>query len=107
MNVTFGSSSKRHTGAWPRSPAIPTPGPTWWTGRTRSDRQRCCSPAFDAYLGDLPMNQPITFDVHIDQNEYLPAGGQVMDAAISVTTGGVLRPAPTAAQVIMIDCSGS
>jgi von Willebrand factor type A C-terminal domain/von Willebrand factor type A domain len=53
------------------------------------------------------VTQPITFDVHVDQNEYLPAGATVMDAAISVTAGGALGPAPTAAQVIMIDCSGS
>jgi hypothetical protein len=55
------------------------------------------------------MTQPLTFAVTIDQNEYLPAGGRVMDAAISVTAdGGDLRgPAPTAAQVIMIDTSSS
>ena len=55
------------------------------------------------------MTQPLTFAVTIDQNEYLPAGGRVMDAAISVTAdGGDGRgPAPTAAQVIMIDTSSS
>jgi hypothetical protein len=56
------------------------------------------------------MTQPITFDVHVDQNEYLPEGGRVMDAAISVTArgdAGVRHGPPTAAQVIMIDSSGS
>jgi hypothetical protein len=57
------------------------------------------------------MSQPLTFAVTIDQNEYLPAGGRVMDAAISVTaaggTGDVRGPAPTAAQVLMIDTSSS
>src|SRR5882672_8633039 len=49
----------------------------------------------------------ITFDVNVDQNEYLPAGGRVMDAAISVTASGGGAPAPSAAQVIMLDCSTS
>jgi uncharacterized protein YegL len=56
------------------------------------------------------MTQPLTFAVTVDQNEYLPAGGRVMDAAISVTAAGgsgAHGPAPTAAQVIMIDTSSS
>jgi hypothetical protein len=55
------------------------------------------------------MTQPLTFAVTVDQNEYLPAGGRVMDAAISVTAVGDsdIGPAPTAAQVIMIDTSSS
>jgi hypothetical protein len=49
------------------------------------------------------------FEVQVDQNEYLPVGGTVMDAAVSVTctgapAGGAL---PGAAQVIMLDCSTS
>jgi hypothetical protein len=57
------------------------------------------------------VSQPLTFDINIDQNEYLPAGGSVMHAAISVTAdgsaAGMSGPTPTAAQVIMIDCSTS
>jgi hypothetical protein len=54
------------------------------------------------------LTQPLTFAVTIDQNEYLPAGGRVLDAAISVTAeGDVHGPAPTAAQVLMIDTSSS
>lgn len=57
------------------------------------------------------MTQPLTFAVTIDQNEYLPAGATVMDAAISVTAEGSADggygPAPSAAQVIMIDTSSS
>ena len=56
------------------------------------------------------MTQLITFDVHVDQNEYLPQGGRAMDAAISITARGDdgTRYGPsTAAQVIMIDSSGS
>jgi hypothetical protein len=57
------------------------------------------------------MTQPLSFDITIDQNEYLPAGGSVMNAAISVTAdgsaAGMSGPTPTAAQVIMIDCSTS
>jgi hypothetical protein len=52
-------------------------------------------------------DQP-TFQLEVFQNQYLPAGGQVVDAVITVTSsGGGVAPAPTAAQVIMIDCSGS
>ncbi|WP_020666479.1 VWA domain-containing protein [Amycolatopsis nigrescens] len=58
--------------------------------------------------------QPLGFEVHVDQNEYLPAGGRVMDAVVSVTLSGAsLEPpvepgaGPRVAQVIMIDCSGS
>ena len=52
-------------------------------------------------------DQP-TFQLEVFQNQYLPAGGQVVDAVITVTSsGGTVAAAPTAAQVIMIDCSGS
>jgi hypothetical protein len=51
------------------------------------------------------------FSAEIDQNEYLPEGGRVVDAIITVTAqGGDLRDtskAPTAAEVIMVDVSGS
>jgi len=50
------------------------------------------------------------FTAEVYQNQYLPAGGTVVDAVVTVTcTGGNARvgAAPTAAQVIMVDCSGS
>jgi hypothetical protein len=51
------------------------------------------------------------FQAEVFQNEYLPAGSTVVDAVITVTAtgepGAVGGPAPTMAQVIMIDCSGS
>ncbi|MET0234821.1 MAG: VWA domain-containing protein [Kibdelosporangium sp.] len=49
------------------------------------------------------------FELHVDHNRYLPDGGRVMDAVISVRAvaeAGAARAA-TAAEVIMIDCSGS
>ncbi|MFU8872885.1 VWA domain-containing protein [Micromonospora sp. SL4-19] len=51
------------------------------------------------------------FSAEVDQNEYLPEGGCVVDAIITVTAqGGDLRntgAAPSAAEVIMVDVSGS
>lgn len=51
------------------------------------------------------------FTAEVDQNEYLPEGGRVVDAIVTVTAqGGDLRtasPALSAAQVIMVDTSGS
>lgn len=59
------------------------------------------------------------FQLQVDQNEYLPEGGTVMDAVITVTAGSGAAPdapadggagsggVPTAAQVIVVDCSGS
>src|SRR5262245_41645026 len=50
----------------------------------------------------------ITADVF--QNEYLPEGGTVVDAVVTVTAGegGAVQPArASAAEIIMIDCSGS
>jgi hypothetical protein len=51
------------------------------------------------------------FQAEVYQNEYLPAGGRVVDAVITVTGSGQgLRDGaavPTAAQVIIIDTSGS
>jgi hypothetical protein len=55
-------------------------------------------------------DQP-AFAVELHQNRYLPLGGTVVDAVLDVTaTGAGLAAAsgpPSAAQVIMIDCSGS
>lgn len=51
------------------------------------------------------------FSVDVYQNEYLPEGGREVHAIVTVTstgggtTGGL--PIPTAAVVIMVDCSGS
>jgi hypothetical protein len=54
------------------------------------------------------MSRPPDFRVSVYQNRYLPEGERVMDAVISVSTTGERRgPMPSAAQVIMIDCSGS
>jgi hypothetical protein len=57
------------------------------------------------------MNDQPTFQAEVHQNRYLPAGGTVLDAVLTVTTSsaaGHNRTAgPNAAQVIMIDCSGS
>ncbi|MFC6015783.1 VWA domain-containing protein [Plantactinospora solaniradicis] len=57
------------------------------------------------------MSGPPQFLVEVDHNEYLPAGGQVVDAILTVTASGpdLRDPAnvPTAAQAIMIDTSGS
>jgi hypothetical protein len=52
------------------------------------------------------------FTAEVDQNEFLPEGGRVVDAIITVTAqGGDLRDAgaapPSAAEVIMVDTSGS
>ena len=59
------------------------------------------------------MSQP-DFTVDIYQNEYLPEGGQDVNAVVTVTTAGTAGPAaatPTAetdsAEIIIIDCSGS
>lgn len=51
------------------------------------------------------------FASEVYQNQYLPAGGTVVDAVVTVTASGgagvgVAGP-PSAAQVIMVDCSGS
>jgi hypothetical protein len=50
------------------------------------------------------------FQAEVYQNEYLPEGGRVVDAVVTVTgSGDGLRAgaAPSAAEVIMVDCSGS
>jgi VWA domain-containing protein len=57
------------------------------------------------------MTQPAAFTAEVFQNQYLPAGGQIVDAVVTVTASGSgLRAggdAPSAAEVIMVDCSGS
>jgi hypothetical protein len=51
------------------------------------------------------------FNVEIFQNEYLPDGGREVHAIISVTSSGAPDPGPApaagAAEIIIIDCSGS
>jgi len=52
------------------------------------------------------------FTAEVYQNAYLPAGGTLVDAVVTVaaTGGAAVRAAPappSAAQVIMVDCSGS
>jgi von Willebrand factor type A domain/von Willebrand factor type A C-terminal domain len=51
------------------------------------------------------------FQAELYQNGYLPAGGTIIDAVVTVTASAagtqVTADAPDAAQVIMVDCSGS
>ncbi len=54
----------------------------------------------------------MTFQTEVYQNQYLPAGGTVVDAVVTVTAsgpgdGGASAAPKSAAQVIMVDCSGS
>lgn len=59
------------------------------------------------------MTKPLTFQADVYQNEYLPEGGRLVDAVITITAdGGPDAPGAVAgqsppAQVIMIDTSGS
>jgi hypothetical protein len=55
------------------------------------------------------MSATAEFQAEVDQNEYLPEGGRQVDAIVTVTAQGTgLRAtAPTAAQVIIVDTSGS
>jgi hypothetical protein len=57
------------------------------------------------------VNGQPAFQAEVHQNRYLPAGGNVVDAVLTVTTssadGHTPAAGPDAAQVIMIDCSGS
>jgi hypothetical protein len=57
------------------------------------------------------MNDQPAFQAEVPQNRYLPPGGTVVDAVLTVTTssaeGHPPAAGPNAAQVIMIDCSGS
>jgi hypothetical protein len=54
------------------------------------------------------MTQP-AFTAEVYQNQYLPAGGQVVDAVITVASDGAGGggSSTSAAEVIMVDCSGS
>jgi von Willebrand factor type A C-terminal domain/von Willebrand factor type A domain len=58
------------------------------------------------------MSQP-DFTVDVDQNEYLPEGGQDVSAIVTVTSADTGPAAPAveagagAAEIIIIDCSGS
>jgi hypothetical protein len=57
------------------------------------------------------VNGQPAFQAEVHQNRYLPAGGTVVDAVLTVTAssadGHTPAAGPDAAQVIMIDCSGS
>lgn len=54
------------------------------------------------------MNAPLGFRIDTFQNEYLPAGATRVDAVVTVTaSGGGPSPAGGAAEVIILDCSGS
>ncbi|MVU77743.1 VWA domain-containing protein [Nocardia sp. ET3-3] len=55
------------------------------------------------------MNDPLGFRIETFQNEYLPAGATRVNAVVTVTaTGGGAMPAHGgAAEVIIVDCSGS
>jgi len=57
------------------------------------------------------MNDQPAFTAGVYQNQYLPVGATVVDAVVTVTASGSGLAAagapPSAAQVIMIDCSGS
>jgi hypothetical protein len=58
------------------------------------------------------VTEPAAFQAEVFQNEYLPVDSTVVDAVVTVTASGTGLPtgggqAPTVAEVIMIDCSGS
>jgi uncharacterized protein YegL len=57
------------------------------------------------------MTEQAAFTAEVYQNQYLPEGGTVVDAVVTVTASGTGLSAagtpPSAAQVLMIDCSGS
>jgi hypothetical protein len=55
---------------------------------------------------------PADFTVDISQNEYLPEGGEDVNAIVTVTSAdtaaaGVPAPSTSGAEIIIIDCSGS
>jgi hypothetical protein len=57
---------------------------------------------------DQPVSDQPAFTAEVYQNEYLPADGTVVDAVITVAASGAVSTGPlSAAQVIMIDSSGS
>src|SRR6201996_4771923 len=49
------------------------------------------------------------FTLDVFQNEYLPAEGRDVNAIVTVTSGRLAAPQaiPAAAEIIMVDCSGS
>ena len=49
------------------------------------------------------------FNLDVFQNEYLPAGGRDVNAIVTVTSGLLAAPQgiPAAAEIIIVDCSGS
>jgi von Willebrand factor type A C-terminal domain/von Willebrand factor type A domain len=57
------------------------------------------------------MTSPPEFIVDVYQNEYLPMGAREVSAVVSVTAADVastaLAPAAAAAEIIIVDCSGS
>jgi hypothetical protein len=57
------------------------------------------------------MSDQPTFALEVFQNEYLATGASTVDGVVTVTASGTTgtgsTKAPTAAQIIMIDCSGS
>ena len=57
------------------------------------------------------MTEQAGFTARVFQNQYLPLGGTVVDAVVTVSasaSGAAASAAPpSAAQVIMVDCSGS
>src|SRR4029453_13190379 len=53
------------------------------------------------------MSEQPPFKAEVFQNEYLPADSTVVDAVVPVPASVGGGAAPTPAQVIMIDCSGS
>jgi hypothetical protein len=53
----------------------------------------------------------MSFTVDIDQNQFLPDGGRTVNAVVTVTSSADMAPARSdtsrAAEIIMVDCSGS
>ncbi|GAA1567165.1 VWA domain-containing protein [Actinomadura kijaniata] len=59
-------------------------------------------------MSDLPEPTAPDFDIEIDQNPYLPAGGREMHAIVTVrATGPRVRAPADAAEVVIVDTSGS
>jgi hypothetical protein len=57
------------------------------------------------------VSEQAAFEMKVYENQYLPVGGETVDAVLTVSASGAgLRSAataPSAAEVIMVDCSGS
>jgi von Willebrand factor type A C-terminal domain/von Willebrand factor type A domain len=80
---------------------------------TRSGSLRAPEASGDAVSSASPAD-PVPFHAMVYQNEHLPRDGVQVDAIITVTAddevgpvGGTERRTPEAAEVIMLDCSGS